>query len=62
MRTPPPFDDELVEHASQVLDGGDKADILGDALRQFIQREAGRQLAALGGSQPDLQMPWMRRR
>lgn len=62
MRTPPPFDDALVEHASQVVDGDDRSELLSQALREFIQREAGRQLAALGGSQPDLHMPRLRRR
>ena len=61
MRTPPPLDDALIEHASQLADPASKSELLETALRELIQREAARQLAAMGGSQPQLDLPRCKR-
>lgn len=57
MRTPPPLDDDLIEHASQLADPATRPELLETALRELIQREAARELAAMGGSQPQLRLP-----
>lgn len=62
MRTPPPLDDDLIEHASQLADPETRSALLETALRELIQREAARELAAMGGSQPQLNIPKRSRR
>ena len=54
-------DDALVARAGEMLGKTDRGEIVRDALRALIQREAARRLAALGGSMPDLQAPPRRR-
>ncbi len=55
MRTTITLDDELVEEASFYTGITEKTALVREALRTMIQLEAGRRLARLGGSQPDLQ-------
>lgn len=49
--------DALWTRAIAVSGTSDRDEILRRALTTFIQREAGRQLALLGGSMPDLEVP-----
>jgi Arc/MetJ family transcription regulator len=61
MRTTIALDDELVRQAEQYTGIKEKAALVREALRQLVQREAARRLAALGGTMPDLK-PIPRRR
>jgi Arc/MetJ family transcription regulator len=61
MRTTLNLDDELVRQAAEFTGIKEKTALIHEALRQMIQREAGRRLAALGGTMPDIQ-PVVRRR
>jgi Arc/MetJ family transcription regulator len=54
MRTTLVLDDHLIEKASSYTGITEKTAIVREALQALIQREAGRRLAALGGSQPGL--------
>jgi Arc/MetJ family transcription regulator len=51
------IDDDLVENAREITGQDEVSVILHDALMDMVSREAGRRLAALGGSQPDLKIP-----
>jgi hypothetical protein len=51
----------MVERAGELLGIADRDQILREALRSLIQREAGRHLIAMGGTMPDLQVPRRRR-
>jgi Arc/MetJ family transcription regulator len=55
------IDDDLVENAREITGQDEVSVILHDALTDMVSREAGRRLAALGGSQPDLKIPPRRR-
>ena len=61
MRTTINLDDELVKEAQELTGIKERTTLIHEGLRLMIQREAGRRLAALGGSQPDLK-PIPRRR
>jgi Arc/MetJ family transcription regulator len=61
MRTTLNLDDELIEQAREATGIQEKTALVHEALRQLIQREAARRLAALGGTQPHLK-PIPRRR
>lgn len=61
MRTTIALDDELIRQAEQYTGITEKAALVREALKQLVQREAARRLAALGGTMPDLQ-PTPRRR
>ena len=61
MRTTIALDDELIKQAEQYTGITEKAALVREALRQLVQREAARRLAALGGTMPDLK-PIPRRR
>lgn len=52
MRTTIALDDELVRQAERYTGIKEKAALIREALRQLVQREAARRLAALGGSDP----------
>jgi Arc/MetJ family transcription regulator len=54
MRTTIALDDELIRQAEQYTGITEKAALVREALRQLVQREAARRLAALGGTMPDL--------
>ena len=56
MRTTVTIDHELYEKALELADPGmDKADLFREAVKTFIRVRAGRRLAALGGSIPDME-------
>lgn len=62
MRTTLTIDDELFAKAVALAElGMDKADLLKECVRAFIQRQSARRLAALGGQIPDME-PAPRRR
>ena len=61
MRTTVTLDDALMARA-QELDGTKQPSaLLQRALQALIERESARRLAALGGSEPDLEVPPRRR-
>jgi len=53
MRTTIALDDELMKQAEQYTGIKEKAALVREALKQLVQREAARRLAALGGSDPN---------
>ena len=61
MRTTIVLDDELIERASEIPGLLEKSAIVREALKALVAREAGRRLAALGGSAPELKLPPRRR-
>ena len=61
MRTTLILDDELIDRAREATGIEEKTSLVKAGLEALIQREAGRRLALLGGSEPDLQ-PIPRRR
>ena len=54
MRTTISLDDELVASAVSYTGLTERTALLREALRALIEREAGRRLILLGGSQPDI--------
>ena len=55
MRTTVTIDDALYERALELADPEmDRADLFREAVKTFIRVRAGRRLAALGGSAPDM--------
>ncbi len=61
MRTTITLDDELLARATEVTGVEERNTLIHDGLRALIQREAGRRLAALGGSAPRVVEPPRRR-
>ncbi len=57
MRTTVAIDDDLLATAEKWTGIHSKSDLLNFVLKEFIQREAGRRLAEMGGSMPDLEIP-----
>ncbi|MFZ1364120.1 DUF2191 domain-containing protein [Brachymonas denitrificans] len=56
MRTTVTIDDRLYRQALEVADASmDKADLFREAIKIFIQVQAGKRLAALGGTAPQMQ-------
>jgi Arc/MetJ family transcription regulator len=55
------LDDELLEEARRLTGLDEKTAVVHEGLKALIRRESARQLAALGGSEPDLK-PVPRRR
>ena len=56
MRTTVTIDDALYEKALEMADPGmDKADIFREAIKTFVRVQAGKRLAALGGTTPEIQ-------
>lgn len=53
MRTTVALDDELVARAEELTGIKEKPALLREALTALVQREAGRRLARLGGSDPN---------
>lgn len=53
MRTTVTIDDELYQRALEVADPGtDKAELFREAMKVFVRVQAGKRLAALGGTAP----------
>jgi len=55
MRTTVALDDELVRKAQEYTGLTERSALLREALKALIHLEASRQLAALGGTMPDLE-------
>ena len=54
MRTNVTIDDELLKDAKEYSGIEETSAVVTEALKFLVAREAGRRLAAMGGSQPDL--------
>ena len=61
MRTTLILDDTLLARAKELTGIAEKTALVHEGLKALIAREAGKRLAALGGTEPDLQ-PIPRRR
>jgi len=61
MRTTVTLDDALLEQAQSLCGDLERSALLKEALKALVQRESARRLAALAGSEPQLQ-PVPRRR
>jgi len=61
MRTTIALDDELLAKAQNYTGLKEKSALVNEALKQLVQREAGRRLALLGGSDPKAKAPPRRR-
>lgn len=61
MRTTVNIDDELMRKAIEYTGITEKSALLREALRLLVAREAGRRLALMGGTAPDLIAPPRRR-
>jgi Arc/MetJ family transcription regulator len=55
MRTTVTLDDALLARAEQLCGDLERSALLKEALRALVQRESAKRLAALGGSEPELQ-------
>jgi Arc/MetJ family transcription regulator len=55
------IDDELFERAQQYAGVTEKSVVVREALKAFVEREAARRLARLGGTEPDAKTPPRRR-
>lgn len=55
MRTTVNVDDELIEEAKRMTGIQSRTQLLNEALRALVAREAARRLARLGGSEPQLE-------
>ena len=61
MRTTVAIDDELFAKAQEYAGLSEKSAVIREALKAFVEREAGRRLARMGGTQPDAKAPRRRR-
>jgi Arc/MetJ family transcription regulator len=61
MRTTVTLDEQLLAQAQELCGPLERTALLREALQALVERESARRLAALAGSQPDLQ-PIPRRR
>lgn len=61
MRTTIALDDELLAKAQAFTGLKEKSSLIREALKALIERESARQLARLGGTEPDLKAPPRRR-
>ena len=55
MRTTVTIDDELLADAKEYTGIAETSAVIREALTFLVAREAGKRLAAMGGSQPDLE-------
>lgn len=55
MRTTVTIDDKLLSDARELTGIHETSRLMREALKLLLAREAGRRLAAMGGSQPDLE-------
>jgi hypothetical protein len=56
MRTTVTIDDALYERALEVADPAmDKADLFREAIKTFVRVQSAKRLAALGGTEPEMQ-------
>lgn len=56
MRTTVALDDGLLATAEKWSGIHSKSELLNFVLKEFVQREAGRRLAEMGGTMPDLEL------
>lgn len=56
MRTTVTIDDALYEKAARWSGIEEKSKLVNHVLQQYVQREAGRRLAEMGGTMPDLEL------
>ncbi len=61
MRTTVTLDNELLAKASEYTGIVERSQLLRHALTTLVQVEAGRRLAAMGGTDPDAKLPPRRR-
>jgi Arc/MetJ family transcription regulator len=61
MRTTIAIDDELFAKAQKFAGVTEKSAVVREALKAFVEREAARRLARMGGTQPDAKGPPRRR-
>lgn len=61
MRTTLALDDELVAKAQALTGLTERSSLVREGLKALIERESGRRLARLGGSEPGLNAPPRRR-
>jgi Arc/MetJ family transcription regulator len=61
MRATISIDDELFAQAQEYAGDKEKSAVINEALKAFVQREAARRLARMGGTEPQLR-PIPRRR
>jgi Arc/MetJ family transcription regulator len=61
MRTTIAIDDELFAQAQEFSGLTEKSAVVREALKAFVEREAARRLARMGGTQPDAKVPPRRR-
>ena len=61
MRATVAIDDELFAQAQEYAGVNEKSAVIEKALQAFVEREASRRLARMGGSAPDLVAPPRRR-
>jgi Arc/MetJ family transcription regulator len=61
MRTTVAIDDELFAKAQEYAGVSEKSAVIREALKAFVEREAGRRLARMGGTQPEAKAPPRRR-
>ena len=61
MRTTVTLDDELLQRAVALTGNAERTALLREALTALIERESGRRLAALAGTEPDFEAPPRRR-
>ncbi|MDR1188168.1 MAG: type II toxin-antitoxin system VapB family antitoxin [Bifidobacteriaceae bacterium] len=61
MRTTINLDDSLLSRATQLSGRDNKTAVVNDGLRALVRELSARRLAALGGSEPDIQAPPRRR-
>ncbi|WP_421760376.1 type II toxin-antitoxin system VapB family antitoxin [Devosia sp.] len=57
MRTTITVDDELMEKAALYTGIKERSALVREALQQLVSREAGRRLAAMGGTEPEFMAP-----
>ena len=62
MRTTIAIDDELFAKAQEFAGVTEKSAVIREALKAFVEREATRRLARMGGTQPGAKAPPRRRR
>ncbi len=55
MRTTVNLNDELIEEARRMTGMTNRTQLLNEALRALVEREAARRLARLGGTEPQLE-------
>ena len=61
MRTTIAIDDELFAKAQKYAGVNEKSAVIREALKAYIEVEAGRRLARMGGTMPDAKAPPRRR-